>query len=132
MSLFNRLCEWLAKAAYYPTEDELMEAEGSRRKIPPLECYENSLRYSLKDAVKQSLWQNYTSKVEARVRLGTWTIAAPVFELPPGTSPRDIAEFSIEFPFDADPRVTLWFELEYLHFDRVNGNAVYIARCDNL
>jgi hypothetical protein len=135
MSLFNRLTDWLIRNVILPPEEDVyadMEQEEPRRKIPPLECYENSLRFSLKDAVKQSLWKNYTSKVETRVRLGTWTIAAPVWELPPGTSAYEIVEFSIDFPFDSDPTQTLWFELDYQHYDRISGNAVYIARCDNL
>lgn len=91
-----------------------------------INSYLNSLRWSLRDAVRGCTGKSRRSKV----CLGAWTIAAPTWELPQGVKPHNLVEFSCELEFGIDEYETLWFELEYLHFDRVNGNAVYKARCE--
>lgn len=97
----------------------------SRRKTPPLECFRNSLVFSLGEAI-----QGHTEK---QVRLGTWTISAPVWELPAHMHPRDMVEILVDVEFDSPSYTRLAFELEYQYLNRLDPiiTAVYIARCEN-
>lgn len=95
----------------------------SRRKTPPLECYKNSLRFSIREQID--------GLTESKVRLKTWRISAPIWELPQGMDPRDVVDFLLDVEFEPGQWSRLWFELEYVLLNRIDMTAVYDARCEN-
>lgn len=123
-----KIFSWLADIFRLPTTEELlaelMIVMEPSKKLRPLESYENSLRWSLREAIGLL--------PERKVRFGIFYCQAPLQELEGVAMPKEL-DLLMDFEFEMEEWTRIYFDLEFLHIARDENDglhAVYRAASD--